>query len=50
MLQKNNQTGKLLTLGKILKFRAFNKAVGPTKNSKLINVGPTFRVLYTFLH
>ena len=27
MLQKNNQTGKLLTLGKILKFRAFNKAV-----------------------
>ena len=30
---------------KILKFdkrRAFNKAVGPGKNPKLINVGPTF--------
>jgi hypothetical protein len=32
-------------MGKIPKFnkrRAFNKAVGPGKNSKLINVGPTF--------
>ena len=27
---------------KFNKRRAFNKAVGPGKNSKLINVGPTF--------
>ena len=27
---------------KFNKCRAFNKAVGPEKNSKLINVGPTF--------
>jgi hypothetical protein len=27
---------------KINKSRAFNKAVGPGKNPKLINIGPTF--------
>ena len=27
---------------KFNKHRAFNKAVGPVKNPKLINVGPTF--------
>ena len=27
---------------KFIKCRASNKAVGPEKNSKLINVGPTF--------
>ena len=44
-LQKPLQTLKYLqNLEKIPKFnnrRAFNKAVGPRKNPKLINVGPT---------
>jgi hypothetical protein len=29
-------------ISKFNKRRAFNKAVGPEKNPKLINVGPTF--------
>ena len=46
ILQKPHQTWKyLLAMDKIPIFnkcRAFNKAVGPGKNPKLINVGPTF--------
>ena len=46
MLQKNPSNLKI-SLGhakipKCNKRRAFNKAVGPEKNPKLINLGPTF--------
>ena len=46
MLQKTHQTRKYLyAIEKIPKFnrrRVFNKAVGPGKNPKLINIGPKF--------
>ena len=33
---------KKIKLSKVNKRRAFNKAIGPEKNQRLINVGPTF--------
>jgi hypothetical protein len=41
MLQKNQNWKYLLPMEKILKFNK-HRAEGPGKNTKLINVGPTF--------
>ena len=50
MLYTSLKKIKLENIPKFNKRRAFNKAVGPGKNTKLINVVPTFIPDYRVVH